>query len=157
MGLKDTLRTFRRAAPKITLNYSHSYLLHAPMVQKPSDAVELFRASFQDESWELKEHLWVLILDKASRVLGITQVSVGDFNRVQMNTREIVQTALLANAASVVLAHNHPSSLIEPSEGDIKSTTEIKLALDLFEINLKDHFILSRTEFSSMKNLGLIP
>ena len=71
-----------------------------------------------------------------------------------MPIRRIVETALAANATSVVLAHNHPSGLALPSDADIQTTRRVAVALDAGEIGLIDHIVVADDDFVSMAQSG---
>ena len=70
--------------------------------------------------------------------------------------REVVKEALAINAAAVILAHNHPSGVAEPSQADERITKRLKSALELVDIRLLDHFIIGDGETTSMASRGLL-
>lgn len=102
-----------------------------------------------------REHLVMMALDMQGHPTGLHTVSVGDLHSAIVSPANVAKFAILANAASVVLAHNHPSGDTTPSPEDIEVTRRISECLDLFQIDLLDHVIVGFTpdEFTSLKRL----
>ena len=98
-----------------------------------------------------REHFWRLDLDSRRRLLGCELVSIGSLDASFAHPREVFKGALLANAHSIVVAHNHPSQDTRPSEADIRLTAQLMLAGELLQIELRDHLILSDDGWSSVK------
>jgi DNA repair protein RadC len=99
------------------------------------------------------EHAAVLFLDQVQRPVGASVISVGDLGRVPMMAREVFKAAILTNASSVIVAHNHPAPVSpEPSPADIRVTRRLIRAGEIIGIPLLDHIILTPNgEFSSMR------
>jgi DNA repair protein RadC len=89
-------------------------------------------------------------------MLGILIFGSGSRSNVNGNLKEIVLEALASRASSVILAHNHPSGDVRPSQTDIKTTRNLVRALHPLSIRLQDHLILSGDRWSSMRGLGLL-
>ena len=101
------------------------------------------------------ETVYMLCLDAKCKVLCCKEVGEGSVNSAGISVRRIVETALGANATSVVLAHNHPSGLAIPSNEDIYTTKRVAMALQAVEIQLVDHIIVADEEFVSLAQSGL--
>lgn len=101
-----------------------------------------------------KETVYLLCLDAKCKVLGCKKVGEGSVNSASISIRRIVETALSANAVSVVLAHNHPSGLAVPSAEDIQTTKRLGRALYAVEIILADHIVVADGDFVSMVQSG---
>lgn len=99
------------------------------------------------------EHAAVLFLDPIQQVLGSTVISVGDLDRVPMVAREVFKGAILANAASVIVSHNHPGpASSEPSPADIRCTRRLIEAGRIIGIGVQDHIIITPSGgFTSMR------
>jgi len=97
-----------------------------------------------------------LFLDNRHRVLEFEALFKGTINSAMVHPREVVKKALKHNAAAVILAHNHPSGVSEPSQADISITRHLKQALDLVDIRVLDHFIIGDGEPVSLAERGLI-
>ena len=103
-----------------------------------------------------REQLHALYLDNRNALIAAETMFLGTINQTQVHPREIARSALLHNASSVILAHNHPSGNPEPSQADRTITDRIRSALDLFEIRLLDHFVVGDGEPVSMAERGFI-
>ncbi|HAV1239651.1 TPA: DNA repair protein RadC [Salmonella enterica] len=108
--------------------------------------------------WEQdREHFLVLFLDSKNRLIEAEKLFSGSLNHVKVHTRVIARKALLLNANSIILAHNHPSGDVFPSKSDKTLTKKIQQALNLLEISVMDHVIISaRDEYWSFAEHGQI-
>lgn len=88
------------------------------------------------------EHVYMVCLDIKGRLIGCALVSSGSFNASFFPVRDILQKALLLNAASIAICHNHPSGDITPSPEDINATKQLKNACEVIGIKLVDHLII---------------
>lgn len=100
------------------------------------------------------ETVFLLCLDAKCKAIACLMVGEGSVNSASISIRKIVEMALNANAASVVLAHNHPSGLAIPSAEDIQTTKRLGRALAAVEIALADHLIFADGEFVSLVQSG---
>lgn len=101
------------------------------------------------------ETIFLLCLDAKCKVLCCKEVGEGSVNSAGISVRRIVETALGANASSVVLAHNHPSGVALPSGEDIQTTRRIAMALSAVEITLVDHIVVADEDYVSMAQSGV--
>lgn len=98
-----------------------------------------------------KEHFTVFYLDTQSKLIERQIISIGTLNASLIHPREIFEPAIKLSAASVILVHNHPSGLLNPSEGDINVTKKLKEAGDLLGIMVEDHIIVTNKGYFSLK------
>lgn len=98
----------------------------------------------------------VLFLDSQHRLIALEELFRGTLTQTSVYPREVVVRALALNAASVVLAHNHPSGTAKPSRADEALTQTIKAALALVDVRVLDHFVVTSNEAVSMAELGLL-
>lgn len=103
--------------------------------------------------WERQENMAVVTLDGANHIIDNHLVSKGIADRVQFHPREILRHAILDNAVSIIIAHNHPSGNSEPSEDDIAVTRVMVAACKIMKIPCLDHIVVSRSGFSSIHRL----
>lgn len=96
------------------------------------------------------EMVYLLCLDAKGKVLSCKQIGEGSVNSAGVPIRRIVETALAANASSVVLAHNHPSGIACPSDADVHTTQRVARALAAVEIDLADHIVVAEDDYVSM-------
>jgi len=103
-----------------------------------------------------KECLYLLSLDIHNRLIKLSLLSMGTLTQTLADTREILRTALLKGAVSIMIVHNHPSGKVQPSQEDIRLTKELAHASVHVGLNFLDHIIISSTNFYSFKMSGLI-
>ncbi len=106
--------------------------------------------------FESREIFTVIFLDTAMQVLALEELFLGTLNEAAVYPREIAEKALRCHAAQVILAHNHPSGSMEPSQADRQITKTIREALWLLEIKVLDHLIITRHGYFSFAEHGLI-
>lgn len=97
-----------------------------------------------------------LFLDARHRVLRFDQLFRGTVDGASVHPREVVRAALAANAAAVVLVHNHPSGVAEPSRADVRITERLRSALALVDVRVLDHLVVGDTEVVSFAERGLL-
>lgn len=102
------------------------------------------------------EHCIALFLDSQLQLIECTEVARGTLSHASIYPREVVKAALGHHAAALILAHNHPSGLAEPSPADITLTRQLKQALALVDVRLLDHLIVGATEVTSLAERGQV-
>lgn len=99
----------------------------------------------------------VLFLDSQHQLIQLETLFRGTLNQTSVYPREVALRALHHHAASVVLAHNHPSGQVQPSSADMALTRQLQQALALLDIRVLDHIIVARGQSLSMAEQGLMP
>ncbi len=122
-------------------------------IKDPESVVKAIRASIKDKA---KEHFKLILLNPRNKIIGISTISIGTLNASLVHPREVFKDAIMHTAASVVLAHNHPSGDPEPSEDDIKITKKLVDSGKILGIEVLDHIIIGKNNFCSFKERGLI-
>ena len=122
-------------------------------VKNPEGVVKAIRASIQDKA---KEHFKLILLNPRNKIIGVSTISIGTLNASLVHPREVFKDAIMHSAASVVLAHNHPSGDPEPSEDDLKITKKLVDSGKILGIEVIDHIIIGKNNFCSFKERGLI-
>lgn len=122
-------------------------------VTSPDEAVDLIRGNIIDYN---QEQFFVLSFDIRQKMLGIDCSTTGTMTASIVHPRETFKCAIKRHAASIVAAHNHPSGDPEPSEEDIKITKRLTEAGKIIGIELLDHIIVTRSEYFSFKEKGMI-
>lgn len=105
---------------------------------------------------ECEEVLYVITLNVKNNVTGLFEVSRGSLNSSIVHPREVLKRAILNNAASIVLCHNHPSGNPEPSREDIAITSRVKECGNIIGIDLLDHIIIGDENYVSLKELNCL-
>lgn len=128
------------------------------VVTEPSHIFELLNAYFKtvDKIDRDKEHFFVLHLDTRHKIKIVEIVSIGILNASIVHPREVFTRAVRERSAQLILAHNHPSGEIEPSNEDIEVTKRLIEAGKILQIEVLDHLIYTSTGFYSFKREGII-
>jgi DNA repair protein RadC len=103
---------------------------------------------------EAREHFVVILLNARHEAIAVETVSIGSLNVSIVHPREVFKPAVVASAASIIVAHNHPSGDPEPSEEDLAITTRLAQVGELLGIALIDHVIVARRGIMSMRARG---
>jgi len=122
-------------------------------IKNPESVVKAIRSSIKDKA---KEHFKLILLNPRNKIIGISTISIGTLNASLVHPREVFKDAIVHSAASVVLAHNHPSGDPEPSEDDINITKKLVDSGKLLGIEVLDHIVIGKDNFCSFKERGLI-
>jgi len=101
------------------------------------------------------EEVWVMYLNRDNRVVDRSHVCSGALDETVIDKRRIVRTALDLSATGVILFHNHPSGNPRPSASDIRMTDELRKCLNLFDMSLTDHIVVSDTSYYSFADEGV--
>jgi len=142
-----------RALPELARRYFEESLPCGETIRNPSDTESFLKARMQHLDHEL---FCCLFLDNRHRVLRFDELFRGTIDGTSVYPREVVKEALGVNAAAVILAHNHPSGVAEPSQADERITKRLKSALELVDIRLLDHFIVGDGAATSLASRGLL-
>lgn len=119
-----------------------------------SDAVQAFRLFWP--SFEHVEFAYLLPLNRQNQIIGEFFLAKGGMTGTVIDLRVVFQVALKANATSIMMAHNHPSGNLQPSDSDRKITRQLKEAGTILEIPLIDHIILTEEGYFSFADEGLL-
>lgn len=117
-------------------------------IRGPDDVARFVRKILTDNS---REHFVALYLNGSHSVASYSIISIGTANQAPVSPVEIFQRAVLVGATAIVLAHNHPSGSLQPSEEDRRVTARLKDAGPLLGIRILDHIIVTDTGLHSMK------
>lgn len=121
-------------------------------IRSPQDAKELAIAQIGDED---REVFLVMMLNTKNQVIGLHRAHVGSLNASIVHPREVMKPAILNNAASIIVSHQHPSGNPSPSREDIEVTKRLVDAGQILGIEVLDHVIVSYTgEYVSLKEKG---
>jgi DNA repair protein RadC len=123
-----------------------------PSIHSPGDAAAL--VSYEMSALE-QEELRVMLLDTRNRVQKIEMVYRGSLSQSQVRVGELFKSAIRANAAAVIIIHNHPSGDPTPSPDDVAVTRQIIQAGKLLDVDVLDHLVIGRGRFVSLKERGL--
>jgi len=128
-------------------------LARGATLESPDDTREFLQACLRDRPYEV---FCCLFLDNRHRVLAFEELFRGTLSGTAVYPREIVRQALKLNAAAVILVHNHPSGVAEPSRADELLTQRLKEALALVDVRVLDHLVVGDGEITSFSERGLL-
>ncbi len=141
------------AARECCCRYLQEKMTPGKAIRSPGDSREFLIARLRDRPHEV---FCCLFLDNRHRVLAFEELFQGTIDNTTVYPREVVRQALRRNAAAVILAHNHPSGVAEPSEADQLITRRIRSALELIDVRLLDHFVVGDGICTSLAGRGLL-
>ena len=141
------------ALPELARRYFEESLPVGKAIRSPADTEAFLHAKIRHLGHEM---FCCLYLDNRHRILRFDQLFRGTIDGTSVYPREVVKEALAINAAAVILAHNHPSGVAEPSQADERITRRLKAALELVDIRLLDHLIIGNAETTSLASRGLL-
>lgn len=133
----------------ISEKYAKEKIPKKILLNSPQAVVKYLREKLGREK---KEHFLILSLDSRSNLIRENVISIGTLNANLVHPREVFKEAIDARAASVILAHNHPSGDPEPSENDLEITKRLIEAGKILGIEVIDHIIISKNNFLSIQN-----
>lgn len=152
----NELSTEILAARKISIRYKRPVFESMQSIFKSKEAETLLRKYAKNKQLDFKEFFWVITLNRASRVLGVSTLAKGSDTGVIISNKEVVQLAVLSNACSVIIAHNHPSGKLGFSKPDIRLTKTVQKCLKIFDIVLLDHLLITSEAYLSMADESLL-
>ncbi|MBK9255669.1 MAG: DNA repair protein RadC [Saprospiraceae bacterium] len=124
-----------------------------PQIKASSDAYKILAAILNDLP---HEEFWVLLLNKANKVIHKQPISSGGIAQTVVESSIIIRLALEHYATGIILSHNHPSGAIKPSNADINVTQKLKNAAALFDITIFDHIIIGEKAYFSFADEGIL-
>lgn len=127
-----------------------------PYLRSVNDAYEILLKHWDKDKIDFIEQAKALFLNNGHRVLGLFEISSGGVSATVIDPKLLFTAALKLNASTIILAHNHPSGNLQPSESDKQLTEKIKQAGRLLDIKVIDHIILTREGYYSFANEGLL-
>ena len=122
-------------------------------VAVPADVAPILQEYFRLKD---REEMIAVLLDTANTIFGLALISVGGLAASIVEPRQVFKVAILANAAAVILAHNHPSQNPEPSREDIRITRQLVEAGKLMGVPVHDHLIIAGATYTSLAERGLM-
>ena len=123
-------------------------------INKPIDAYELVKDELGNSD---REMFLSIMLTVKNDLIGVETVSIGSVTASTTTPRDVFKSAILANAVSIILCHNHPSGDLTPSGEDIRITKKLIEAGELLGINVLDHLIVSHKCFNSLRDCHKFP
>ncbi|AKS40507.1 RadC family protein [Wenzhouxiangella marina] len=141
------------AAVELARRHLREHLCRGTALTSPQATREYLRAALRDRPHEV---FCSLMMDTRHRVIAFEELFTGTIDAAHVHPRVVVERALARRAAALIVAHNHPSGVAEPSQADLAITRRLRDALALVDIRLLDHFIVGDREVVSLAERGLV-
>jgi len=151
-GVSEHTVLFLKLIKDCAIQYSRQGLSQKDLIQSPDVVHEYLQTSLKGSKEEV---FVVLFLNLRNQLLAEETIQTGTVNRVAVYPRKIVERALHHNASAVIIAHNHPSGSLYPSEKDRIVTRAIRQALKTVEVTLLDHILIGGNRYFSFKENGI--
>lgn len=152
-GLGSRRYGLLQAALELTRRHYQQEVAAGPAMESPSATRNFLVARLRDLPYEV---FCCLFLDNRHRLIAFQELFRGTIDGASVHPREVVREALGRNAAAVILAHNHPSGVAEPSQADELITLRLKEALALVDIRVLDHLIVGDARCTSFAERGML-
>lgn len=152
-GLGNAKYALLQASLELSRRHYAELMQAGPPLANPRATRDYLRARLRDRDHEV---FCCLFLDNRHRVIAFEEVFRGTIDGASVHPRDVVKLALARNAAAVILAHNHPSGIAEPSQADEMITARLRDALALVDIRVLDHIVVGDAACVSFAERGLI-
>lgn len=152
-GVGVTRYAMLQAALELTRRHYQELMMTGPALGNPRATREFLRSRLRDLPHEV---FCCVYLDNRHRVIAFEELFRGTIDGASVHPREVVKQALARNAAALILVHNHPSGLAEPSQADELITRRLKEALALVDIRVLDHLVVGDGVCESFAERGLL-
>lgn len=125
-------------------------------IKNSKKSFELILNKWEQETLQIQEEVKILLLNRNNKVLGIYSLAKGGLTSCIVDVRIILSIALKTLATGIILVHNHPSGNLKPSRADLDITKKLKQSCDLLDISFLDHLIITKDNYFSFADEGLI-
>ncbi len=142
-----------QAVLEMSKRYLRETLEKQDVIANPEDTRQYLKSQLRDKPYEV---FAALFLDNRHQIIKFEELFRGTIDGASVYPREVVKKALEQNAAALIIAHNHPSGVAEPSSADERITLRLKDALGLVDIRLLDHLIIGDGEIVSLAERGVL-
>ena len=153
MGLGEATFTELQAVMEMSRRVHADELSHGETITKAADAANFLMAELGNRPAEV---FCALFLDTKHHILAFEELFHGTIDHTSVHPRELIRRVIHHNAARIILAHNHPSGDITPSQADIELTQSLKNALEMLDVTLLDHLVVGKNAFCSLAERGFL-
>jgi DNA repair protein RadC len=155
--METTIKNRQFEVAEIQLSYKTKVKpSQRPKIASSRDAYSILLESWDEDKLEFVEQFKVVLLNRANRVLGIYEVSTGGVSGTIADPKLVFAAAIKSSASAIILAHNHPSGQLKPSDADLKLTQKLKEGGKFLEIPVLDHIIVTSEGYYSFADEGLM-
>ena len=140
---------------ELLVSYS-PHIISAQKISNSRETYSLITNYWNLDTIEMLEEVKVILLNKANKVLGIFDLSKGGICSSIIDVKIVLSIALKTLASGIIIVHNHPSANLTPSKADIDITQKLKSACKIIELVLLDHLIITKEDYFSFADDGLL-
>ena len=152
-SVPDAVKIRLQASRELCRRWMLEDLRSGPVLENPKAVRQYLCVHYASHE---REVFCCLFLDNRHRLIALEEMFQGTIDGASVHPREVVKRALQVNAAAVILAHNHPSGVAEPSQADELITARLRDALALVDIRVLDHLIVGGSSATSLAERGLL-
>ena len=152
-GIKLAKATQLLASLELVRRMNYLHILQNDVLNKPEMVIRWLQKTYGNRP---QEYFVAVFLDTRARVRGHSEVFIGSTNSVNIDIRQLFSQAMRAQASSIIVAHNHPSQMTDPSRADVEITNLLQKAGEIMNIPLIDHIIVSYDGYYSFRENGRI-
>jgi DNA repair protein RadC len=149
------MKTYKTNCPEIELKLKRGDV-NKMQIKTSRDGYQALKLFFDQDTIELTETFIAIYLNRANNTIGWMKVSSGGITGTVVDQRIVLGTALKAAATSIILAHNHPSGNLQPSQQDLDLTKKLKSAAAFMDISIIDHLIVTDENYYSFADEGIL-
>ena len=151
------MESLETTLPKVEISFNPQRDLHKQIyVRSSHDAFKVCLSIWKLDTIDLYEEFKVLFLDRRNGIIGYRDLSRGSSSGTVVDIRIILSIAILSNSSGLILVHNHPSGMTDPSYSDKRITEKMVNAACFFELKILDHLVITRTTYTSFRDEGLL-
>jgi DNA repair protein RadC len=155
MKMQNNISLFQVSEIQVTY-YPKFKASERPKITSSTNAYEIFNQNWDPGKMQLCEQFYIMLLNRNNNVIGLSEISTGGVAGTVADPKRIFATALKANASQIILAHNHPSGNLCPSQQDVLLTKKIVEGGKILDIAILDHLILTSESYYSLSEEGLM-
>ena len=150
------MKKINNSITEIKVSYNPNINNEAKLIQSSMDAFHIFSSIWNPNTINMFEEFKVLYLNRGNTVIGYRDIARGGTSSCVVDVKIILAIGIKSNCSSIILAHNHPSRNLKPSQADISLTKKISQAAKLFDIQLLDQLIMTSLGYYSFADEGLL-
>ena len=152
-GIKLAKATQLLASLELVRRMNYLHILHNDVLNNPEMLIRWLQKTYGNRS---QEYFVAVFLDNRARVRGHKEIFIGTHNAIHVDIKQLFAEAMRTQAGSIIVAHNHPSQMSDPSQADVEMTNLLQKAGEIMNIPLIDHIIVSYDGYYSFRENGRI-
>lgn len=152
-GMTENAAVLIKALPVISSEYIKDKVVSTQCLDSSKACMVFMKSLFFTST---KEEVYVIFLDHAYKLINYKKIATGGVNHIPLTIRQIQEAVFFSNCTNVILAHNHPSGNVNPSQDDMRTTKHLAESLSYIDVNLLDHVIVAGDKYLSFSRTGIL-